>query len=94
MARSLPWVSIESTNDRGASRVVVLHPAYRNTLTGFIFTEIDTALKVRTSHIHVRSLVVIFYFFNDSFIIYMCKRLWVEQQKVVCSYHVWIAMGS
>ncbi len=26
---ALPWLSIESTNDRGAARVVALHPCYR-----------------------------------------------------------------
>jgi len=45
VSRALPWVSIESTHHRGAARLVALHPTYRNTLTGLIFTEIDTALK-------------------------------------------------
>jgi hypothetical protein len=75
---ALPWVSIESTHDRGAERVsadararldafristyipppyipspyrisnsqvVALHPAFRGTLAGYVFSEIDTALK-------------------------------------------------
>lgn len=45
VAGALPWISIESTNDRNASRIVSLHPVYQHTLVGFVFTELDTALK-------------------------------------------------
>ena len=42
---ALPWLSLESTCDRGAKRLSTLHPCYRGTLIGRCCLELDVALK-------------------------------------------------
>lgn len=42
---ALPWLSLESTCDRGAKRLSTLHPCYRGTLIGRVCLEMDVALK-------------------------------------------------
>ena len=42
---ALPWLSLESTCDRGAKRLSTLHPCYRGTLLGRCCLELDVALK-------------------------------------------------
>ena len=42
---AVPWLSLESTDDRRAKRLSTLHPCYRGTLVGRVCLELDVALK-------------------------------------------------